>query len=121
MSSPAAAADGNVQLSMFPEQPEYNPDTEYLSAAQLAPELPGAPHPSTLSRWALRGVLAGDGVRVRMKAVKVGARLLFTRAWAADFQRELTGRNLRHVEPTARERRKSTFDAAAAYLKRAGA
>jgi hypothetical protein len=52
-----------------------------LSPSALAKQLPsfrvansGSTHPATIKRWIERGILLPDGTRLRLEAVKVGAR-----------------------------------------------
>jgi hypothetical protein len=48
-------------------------ETTFLSPAAAAARLPGRPHPSTVLRWVLVGVVR-DGLRVRLAARRVGGR-----------------------------------------------
>ena len=70
---------------------------------RLIPELNGkAISPATAYRWIDKGVLAGDGVRVRLEAVKVGRNLVTTEESVQRLLDELTRRSA--VTPTSDSR-----------------
>lgn len=73
-----------------------------ISAARktLIPRLSGSPiSPATGYRWIRWGVLAGDGCRVRLEAVKLGRVLVTTREAVARFLDELARRS--GVQPSS--------------------
>jgi len=47
--------------------------------------IPDRPHPSTVWRWALKGVRAPDGSRVRLRHARVGRRIYTSRAALIEF------------------------------------
>jgi hypothetical protein len=49
-------------------------------------------HPSVVFRWIKRGIKAGDGTIVRLKAIKAGSRLCTTREAVDRFFDDLTAR-----------------------------
>ena len=70
-----------------------------VARKQLIPRIGDKPiSPATAYRWIDPGVLAGDGTRVRLSAVKLGRTLVTTREAVQRFLAELTRRS--HVEPT---------------------
>lgn len=56
----------------------------------------GASHlnPSTLTRWIIRGTLAADGTRVKLAAVRTGARWLTTLQAVREYQETLTAASM---------------------------
>src|SRR5262245_36694299 len=42
-------------------------------------------HAATLARWIAKGVIAPDGRRVRLRAVKLGPKYLTSRRWIEEF------------------------------------
>jgi hypothetical protein len=67
-----------------------------LSLAQAAARFPGHRgakrlHPATLTRWILAGVKGLDGRRVKLDAVRVGARWLTSEAALQRFADALVG------------------------------
>lgn len=52
--------------------------------------MPGeTPSVSTVYRWAMRGAKGRDGIRVRLRAVRLGRRYYTTRAWFDAFRDQL--------------------------------
>jgi hypothetical protein len=56
-------------------------DEPLISLSQAAARFPGHRgaerlHPATMTRWILRGVLAVDGRRVKLEAIRLGCRWL---------------------------------------------
>ena len=59
------------------------------------PKFLGAPiSAQTLYRWISKGLVAGDGTRIRLEAVKVGRRMCLTQEAIERFFDELTRRSL---------------------------
>ena len=61
-----------------------------ITLSQAASRYPGHRgarrlHPATLTRWILRGVLALDGGRIRLEAIRVGCRWLTSEGALARF------------------------------------
>ncbi len=66
----------------------------------LLPKSGGRPmSPATLHRWVRDGVLAGDGTRVRLSAVRVGRAFVTTEPAVRSFLNELARRS--RVKPAA--------------------
>ena len=61
-------------------------------------------HPKTMLRWHRHGVLR-DGVRVKLKAVKVGGRWCSTRVWLDEFFAGTTGESVTIASPSEEKRR----------------
>lgn len=84
-------------------------ERELLSLAQAAARLPGRPHPASVGRWALKGIRAGDGSRVRLEHVRVGRRLYVAAEALEHFVAQCTRADIRAAEereaaaPPARE------------------
>jgi len=81
--------------------------TLYLTLAQAARLMPGTPAPSTIWRWARKGIAAADGGRVRLQHVRMGRRVFTTGQWLAKFGREVADRDVArfasdHVTPPQR-------------------
>lgn len=65
-------------------------DEPLISLGQAAKKFPGSRgadrlHPATISRWIVRGVVAPDGRRVRLEALRVGHRWLTSSGALARF------------------------------------
>jgi hypothetical protein len=73
--------------------------SELLPLARAARRLPPtrghSVAPSTLYRWATRGVVAEDGERVRLRVIQLGGSMRTTAAWLAEFGQELAERRKR--------------------------
>ena len=70
------------------------PITIAVARTQHLPRLGGRTiSPTTAYRWISKGVLAGDGTRVRLSAVKLGRSLMTTREAVERFLGELTLRS----------------------------
>lgn len=80
-------------------------------------------HPSTLTRWILKGVLLPDGSRLHLKAVRAGCRWLVDPADWTDFLNRQTAAHLPAAaaqaprSPAARQR---ASEAAARELEKMG-
>lgn len=60
-------------------------------------------HPSTLYRWAVRGLKADDGTLVRLEVIRVGARTLATSVEAIQrYCERLSRRGAQSTPPSAR-------------------
>lgn len=80
-------------------------------------------HPATLSRWIQAGVRGQSGARVKLRAVRIGAKWATTAAWLAEFVAATTaasGAGEGDAPRTPAERRRAA-DAAAAELAAIGA
>ena len=62
---------------------------EQLSLTDVAKLVPGRPTANCIWRWCRRGVLARNGVRIRLQHVRLGGRILTTRRWLDEFGRAL--------------------------------
>lgn len=61
-----------------------SPPTSYLTNAQAARRLPNQPHPATLWRWQMVGVLVGDQ-RIKLKFATFGRYTYTTAKWLDEF------------------------------------
>ncbi|QDU22110.1 hypothetical protein [Urbifossiella limnaea] len=72
-----------------------SPATTYRKLTAYLDQIPGhrrnsRPHPSTLIRWASVGVKLPDGARLRLRAVRLGAKWVTRDDWFAEFVESLT-------------------------------
>lgn len=66
------------------------PDDEYLTFSEAAKEVPQRKvTPSTIWRWARKGVKVRGGSHIHLQHIRVGGRPLTTRAWLMAFFAEL--------------------------------
>jgi hypothetical protein len=56
-----------------------------LSLTQAAPIVRPGMHPATLTRWILAGVPLPDGSRLKLRAVRVGAKWMTRQDWIQEF------------------------------------
>lgn len=59
-------------------------DHEYITLSHASKLCVGGPSPSTVWRWATKGVSVG-GKRIRLKHGFQGRRMVTTRAWVREF------------------------------------
>lgn len=80
----------NVRMNCNIESgPKTAASSEQLTLAEAARLTPGRPSANCLWRWCRRGVLVRDGLRIRLRHVRLGGRVFTTRAWLDEFGREL--------------------------------
>ena len=58
---------------------------KYLTLAQAAKVVTGAPSSAAVWRWCRRGVLARNGRRLRLRHARVGRRIYTTESWLSEF------------------------------------
>lgn len=92
------------------------------TAANICPH---RPHPSTVWRWALKGVAAPDGSRIRLRHARVGRRAFTTRQWLLDFFKAAAEARLAPPDPVVdgantSRRRTAQIEAAEKFLRDAG-
>ncbi len=102
-----------------------------LTCAQAARQFPGSPAPSTVWRWARKGVKARNGERVRLRHVRIGGQLFIPVEALAEFAEAVADADRQHFErdpgtptPTPRPRsdaqRQRAIEAARQRLREAG-
>ncbi len=69
----------------MPRMKNHISPTDYLTVAQAARLIPGKPHPSAVWRWCRRGIVARNGVRIRMRHGRAGCRIFTTREWMSAY------------------------------------
>lgn len=62
---------------------------ELLTFAEAREIVPGRPHVATLQRWRLNGIRDPHGKRVKLRATRVGGKLMLSRADIHDFLNRL--------------------------------
>lgn len=72
---------------------QHNPALTLTEAARACP---GRPHPSTLWRWARKGVRGANGVTVKLEHVRLGARIFTSREAIDCFGRALAEADAQH-------------------------
>jgi hypothetical protein len=72
---------------------------EYITLAQAAQLCPGKPHPSTVWRWARKGVASGGRI-VRLRTGRQGRRTVTTPEWLDEFTRESAEQPIREIRVT---------------------
>jgi hypothetical protein len=66
---------------------------KWLPLGLAASRIPGNPHCATVTRWALKGVIAGpNGRRIKLPTQKVGGRRYTCQAWIDEFIAHVSGR-----------------------------
>src|SRR5262245_532544 len=70
-------------------------DSQFKSLRDFQDRIPGhrpgsRTHLSTLIRWATRGVIAANGERVRLRAIRLGNKWATTTEWFEEFVSRLT-------------------------------
>jgi hypothetical protein len=98
-----------------------------ISLAQAARSVPSSQgktvHAATVWRWIRKGVLAGDGRRVRLDAAKLGGRWVTSKEALQRFLEALTpsfGNPQRGVAPRTPGQRKRAYERAAEALDKEG-
>jgi hypothetical protein len=61
----------------------------YLSLSEVAAIAPGRPHVSAVWRWCRKGVLARNGERVKLRHIRVGARVFVPDGALEEFAQTL--------------------------------
>lgn len=104
-------------------------NVDHLSLAAASRLVPGRPHTSTLWRWCRRGVLARSGERIRLKHIRLGARVFTTREALDEFGRALADADAAYFaddnsrrarEPDIESTRRAALDAVDQELAREG-
>ena len=57
----------------------------YVPTSKASRLFPGKPHPLTILRWRLTGLIGPDGNRVKLRYIRSGKRIFTTREWADEF------------------------------------
>jgi len=71
---------------------------ERISLTDVAKLVPGRPTANAIWRWCRRGVLARNGVRVRLQHVRMGGRILTTRRWLDEFGKALADADAQYFD-----------------------
>ena len=69
-------------------------DSDYINMTQAAKSVPGRVSTQTVWRWARRGLRVPGGRRIRLKYIRVGARVLTRREWLTLFFEQLAEADL---------------------------
>lgn len=64
-------------------------EDSYLTLAQVAASSPGRPHVSAVWRWCRKGVLARNGERVKLRHIRIGARVFVPTGALEEFAEKL--------------------------------
>jgi hypothetical protein len=69
---------------------------EYITLGKAAQLAPGRPSSNSVWRWCRKGVKSRSGKRVHLRHVRLGRKVFTTKAWLAEFGRELAEADAEH-------------------------
>lgn len=72
------------------------PMQELATLTQLAKDLPGRPHASTVWRWCRKGVKSRTGDRIQLEHVRIGCRVFSSTQAIERFGRRLADADASH-------------------------